>query len=158
MFTHLTHNRRRYWWVGGVRGLLLRSRPTDIGMHDGPWLNRVRKNVKRCEDDGQLSHLIARFPQDMTEGHLNPKRSRYADLLSPIGHVGHQDRRHPGRFKETCQHGHVDGTLWSGGCEEDTVDRLLAHAAGDLRSVCLSPSAEVRRKALIAHIGIVALG
>ncbi len=89
--------------------------------------------------------------QRVTEGKFNGKRSWHTNFFRPIGHHGDKYRRKIRSFQCARQHGHINGTVGSGGCKQHAVYALLMEQISYLGCVLFFPRGGVRREALVSH-------
>ena len=113
---------------------------------------RVSQHLQSVSDDAQLLVTGAGFAERVAERKLDGESARHASTLRPVGHHGYEDGAYACRFDGTCQHGHVSGAVRSGRRDQDSVDLVLKHALGGLRTIALPPLVVV---ALEAHEGVV---
>jgi hypothetical protein len=105
-------------------------------------------------DDPHLLVAVLGLAQNVPEGELHCQGARDARFFRPERHLGYQDGGQARGFKGTCQHGHVDGAVRSGGREQDAINPLGFELPGHFRPVFLLPLAGIRWISLEAHEGI----
>ncbi len=139
---------RRFPWLPAPAPLLLILRPLVLVVPDSAGVGGFAQQLERAADDGELLVALPGAAEGVAVGELDAQRAGRSQLLRPIGHHGDEDGADPGRFDDTCQHGHVASAVRSGGGEERDVHLLLDHPLGHLRAIALPP---LRVVLLIAH-------
>ena len=124
------------------------------GVHDRAGSLRRFQHLQRLADHPHLLGRIVGPAQRVAEGELDGQRARHADSFRPEGHICHQDRGKAGGLQRPCQHGHVDGAVWSGGGEQHAAHLLGFEPLSHLGTVGLPPGDRVRREPLVAHEGV----